>query len=645
MAKAETDYQNAESETATKTGSPKKSKSSPKATKASKLGTEQGKTLIIAEKPSVAQDIANALGEKFIKEKTHFEGENTVISFAIGHLVSISNPAEMDDKHKAWTLANLPIIPKEFPLKSLPRTKGQLSALAKLIKRKDITRIINACDAGREGELIFRYIIKYVSGDKPLNKDLRRLWLQSMTKQAILTGFEKLRANEEMENLAAAAASRAEADWLVGINGSRALTSYKSQFGGFFLTPCGRVQTPTLTILVKREEERQSFVSKDYWELQGAFSVAAKSEAAYLGKWFNPGFKKDETLPHNKADRLWTEAEAKAIAEKCRGKDAKVTEEQKPANQIAPQLYDLTSIQREGNSRFGFSAKGTLGLVQSLYERYKAVTYPRTDSRYLPNDYLETVRDVMQSQLQGEYGKHAQQALNSNYIKANKRIFDDTKVSDHHAIIPTAQLPGDLPEAEAKVYQMIQQRFIAAFFPVAQWMNTIRISVVEQENFRTEGKVLVVPGWRAIYGINTKEESVLQSLDSKDNVRAEDVEIRQDATKPPPRFNESTLLSFMEGAGKFVEDEELAEAMKERGLGTPATRAAIIEGLINDKYVVREAKDLIPTAKAIGLLRMLEAMKIEEVTSPELTGEWEFKLNRIEKGASPGLSSWMKLNS
>jgi DNA topoisomerase-3 len=600
------------------------------------LAAEASKTLIIAEKPSVAGDLVRALPEKFEKQDNYYESPSYIVSYAIGHLVTIANPKEMDERLKSWSLDHLPIIPEKFPITALPKTKSQLSTLAKLIKRKDVKEIINACDAGREGELIFRYILQYVTETKPVKARIRRLWLQSMTKASIEEGFRKLRSDEEMQNLYAAAMCRSEADWLVGINGSRALTGYKNQWGGFFLTPCGRVQTPTLSMIVHREWDRDKFVPRNYWEVHADFAGEGKGGGEYSGRWFDPEFrKKDDDEDGAKPERIWTEARAREIQAKCQGKPAQVTDTQKPSSQSAPSLYDLTSLQRDANARFGFSAKNTLGLAQALYERHKALTYPRTDSRYLPNDYLPMVKGLFEGMAKSgdsEFGRFAAQALKAGYVRMDRKIFDDAKVSDHHAIIPTGTLPGELSEPERRIYTAVVQRFLAVFFPAARFLNTTRISVVEKESFRTEGKVLEEPGWKAIYGIDKKEEEILPPLKDGAKYRADQVALKADATRPPPRFNESTLLSFMESAGKYVEDEELKEALKERGLGTPATRAAVIEGLIDDKYVVREGKDLVPTAKGIDLLRLISAVGIEELNSPELTGEWEHKLNRIERG-------------
>ena len=590
-----------------------------------------GKTLIIAEKPSVAADIVKALPGKFTKAKTHFESDDHIVSFAIGHLVSIAYPEEINPELNKWTLDSLPILPEEFPLAVLPDTKVQFNALSKLIRRRDVDIIVNGCDAGREGELIFKYILKQVANRSVDSKVIQRLWLQSMTLDAIREGLGKLKDNKEMLPLEDTALCRSEADWLIGINATRALTCYNSRFGGFRKTPCGRVQTPTLSLLVKREAERREFVPTTYWELHARFICGA---VWYEGVWIDPAFAKDEEQAHGRRNRIWEEPQATDIVTRCLGKPAQVEESSKKVIKGAPPLYDLTLLQREANSRFGFSAKNTLGLAQALYERHKLITYPRTDSRCLPEDYLPTVEKVVVRQQEWQYGRFAAEALHKKYLKKDKRIFDNKKISDHFAIIPTSGLPKTLSEPELKIYQMIVQRFLAAFFPVAVYHNTQRLSLVAGETFLTEGKILVDPGWKAIYGATNEEdgEKVLQALPPATAVCCDAIDKQEHQTKPPPRLNEATLLSAMEHSGKLVEDEDLAEAMKERGLGTPATRAAIIEKLINEKYVVREQRDLVPTGKAFELLSLLEARHIDVLASPEMTGDWEYKLNQILKG-------------
>jgi len=587
------------------------------------------KTLIIAEKPSVALDISRALGG-FTRQGDYFESEHYVLASSVGHLLTLVAPN--DPVRGKWSFNHLPVIPPQFELGPADkRSAERLKLLVKLLKRKDVTQIINACDAGREGELIFRYIVQYAGVKKPI----QRLWLRSMTQSAIREAFDALRHDDDMQPLADAARSRAEADWLIGINGTRAMTAFNSKDGGFFKTPVGRVQTPTLTIVMEREDRIRSFVSRDYWEVHGTFVAAA---GVYTGRWFDPGFKKNEQDPEQRDSRLWSETAAKTVVAACTGQPGEVTEESKPSRQMSPALFDLTTLQREANSRFGFSAKATLALAQTLYERHKVLTYPRTDSRYLPEDYLDTVRQTVGGLAQADSGvaagvqPFAHTALENGWIKPNRRIFDNNKVSDHFAIIPTQQLPRNLSDAEAKIYELVTRRFLAVFFPAAEFRLTTRITKVSGHHFKTEGKVLVSPGWLAIYGREAQgDDQTLVAVAENETVRTDDVELRKLATKPPARFTEATLLSAMEGAGKLVDDEALREAMSERGLGTPATRAAIIEGLLNEGYLRREGRELVPTAKARQLMTLLSGLGVNELTSPELTGEWEHRLKQIEQ--------------
>jgi DNA topoisomerase-3 len=601
------------------------------------------KTLIIAEKPSVAQDIVRALtpvAGKFDKHADHFENDTHVVTSAVGHLVEIKAPDDYEVKRGKWSFANLPVVPPHFDLAPIDKAKSRLNAVVKLARRKDVARLINACDAGREGELIFRLIEQYAGGAKgALGKPVQRLWLQSMTPQAIREGFEQLRPNEQMLGLADAARSRSEADWLVGINGTRAMTAFNSRDGGFFLTTVGRVQTPTLSIVVEREEKIRRHVPREYWEVKAQFVATAGS---YEGKWFDPKWKKNPDDAELKADRLWTAADAQAIADAVRGKPAEVTDEARPSTQASPLLYDLTTLQREANGRFGFSAKTTLSLAQTLYEKYKLITYPRTDSRALPEDYLGTVKNTVKmladEDLPGPLralSAHAKKALAEGYIKPTKRVFDNSKVSDHFAIIPTLQAPGSMNEIEAKLYDLIVKRFLAVFFPSAEYMVTTRVSRIEAagttHHFQTNGKVLVNPGWLAVYGKEAQDEDAnLVAVGEK--VKTADAEAIALKTRPPARYTEATLLSAMEGAGKLIEDDELREAMREKGLGTPATRAAIIEGLLNEKYMHRDGRELVPTAKAFQLMTLLRGLQVEDLTKPELTGDWEFKLAEMEHG-------------
>ncbi|CAN7616501.1 DNA topoisomerase III [Rhizobacter sp. LjRoot28] len=598
------------------------------------------KTLIIAEKPSVAQDIVRALtpiAGKFEKHDEYFEGEHHLVTSAVGHLLEIKAPEEYDVKRGKWSFANLPVIPPHFELNPIDKSKGRLNAIVKLVKRKDVTELVNACDAGREGELIFRLIQQHSKSKHPV----KRLWLQSMTPAAIRDGFENLRTDQQMLPLADAARCRSEADWLVGINGTRAMTAFNSRDGGFFLTTVGRVQTPTLSIVVEREEKIRRHVSRDYWEVKATFAAQA---GEYEGKWFDPAWKKNPDDPELRADRIWNEPDAKAVADAARGQPATVTEESKPSSQGSPQLYDLTSLQREANSRFGFSAKTTLSLAQALYEKHKVLTYPRTDSKALPEDYVPVVKQTMEmlatEDLPGPLqalATHARKAVKEGYVKPNKRIFDNAKVSDHFAIIPTLQAPKSLTDIEAKLYDMVVKRFLAVFYPPAEFMVTTRISTVEaagrRHSFQTNGKVMVKPGWLAVYGREVQEDDAnLVAVQPGEVVRTESVDLNAQKTKPPARYSEATLLSAMEGAGKLIDDDELREAMQEKGLGTPATRAAIIEGLILEKYMIRDGRELVPTAKAFQLTTLLRGLGVEDLTKPELTGNWEQKLAEMEKG-------------
>jgi DNA topoisomerase-3 len=588
------------------------------------------KALIIAEKPSVAADIARALGG-FTKHDEYFESDDYVLSSAVGHLVEIAAPDEYEVKRGKWSFTNLPVIPPHFDLRPIPKTESRLKVLNRLIKRKDVSALINACDAGREGELIFRLIAQQAKAKQPV----RRLWLQSMTPQAIRDGFAALREDEEMMPLADAARCRSEADWLVGINGTRAMTAFNSKGGGFFLTTVGRVQTPTLSIVVEREEKIKHFVPRDYWEVRAEFIAAA---GLYEGRWFDPKFKKNEFDPEARDSRLWSEAEAKSIVAACRDKPGTVTEESKPSTQQSPALFDLTTLQREANSRFGFSAKNTLGLAQALYEKHKVLTYPRTDARALPEDYLDTVKQTMDmlADSSPNYLPHAKKILASGWVKPNKRIFDNSKISDHFAIIPTLQAPKNLSEPEQKLYDLVVRRFLAVFFPAAEFQITTRITEVAGHHFKTEGKVLVNPGWLVIYGREAQakddKDASLVPVQKDEKVKTDKVEAVGLTTRPPARYNEATLLSAMEGAGKLVDDDALREAMAGKGLGTPATRAAIIEGLLTEKYLVREGRELIPTAKAFQLMTLLRGLGVQELTQAELTGEWEHKLSQIERG-------------
>ena len=590
------------------------------------------KCLIIAEKPSVAADLARALG-KIPKQGDHYENDEYVISSAVGHLVGLQMPEDIDrKKYGFWRLETLPIIPEKFELMPIPDSKSRFDQLKKLLARKDVTSVINACDAGREGELIFTYIYQLTKCKKPF----QRLWMSSMTNEGIKLAFKSLRPAAQMQGLADAARCRSESDWLIGINGTRALT--KRMFGSRAgnVASVGRVQTPTLAIVYSRELEIRNFIPRTYWRITGRFEIA---KGPYEGVYQRPNFKKRADDEHDRVDRIWEKALAEAVVAACAGKPvASVTDEKKASSQIAPRLYDLTTLQREANGRYGFSAKRTIQIAQALYEKHKMITYPRTDSRALPEDYLPLVRETL-GNLSGSLQVHARRALDKGYVQFNKRIFNNAQVSDHFAIIPTQHEAKHLDEAEAKLFDMIARRFVAAFYPAAEFDVTTRLSVVAGHTFKTEGKVLTAPGWLEVYGKNTIDEDspdskALPALSPNDRNSAKTLstDLHEESTKPPPRYTEATLLSAMEGAGKLVEDEELAEAMKERGLGTPATRADTIDGLIYQKYMDRNQRELVPSAKAEQVMQFLTAVKAEDLTSPDMTGEWEYKLRQMEHG-------------
>jgi len=595
------------------------------------------KSLVIAEKPSVAADLARALG-KIPKHGDHYENDDYVISYALGHLVELEMPEDIDKKkYGFWRLETLPIIPEKFGLKPIEQSKERFAALKKLLARKDIELAINACDAGREGELIFAYLYQLTKCKLPV----KRAWMQTMTTGGIQEAFKHLRDGAQMAGLADAARCRSESDWLIGINGTRALT--KRMFGSRAgnVASVGRVQTPTLAIVYARELEIRNFKPRDYWRVTATFEIA---NGRYEGVYQRPHFKKAENDEHDRIDRVWEKAFAEAVLAACQNQPpAVVTEEKKASSQTAPRLYDLTTLQREANNRYGLPARRTLQIAQALYERHKMITYPRTDSRALPEDYIPTVRETLKNlHLHEDLAVHAHKVLDEGWVRPNKRIFNNAQISDHFAIIPTTHEAKHLDEMEAKIFDMIARRFVAAFYPAAEFDITTRLSTVAPgHEFKTEGKVLTFAGWLAVYGKATIDDGAtdskaLPALGAADGqpprAKTLDPILHSETTKPPPRYTEATLLSAMEGAGKLVDDEELAEAMKERGLGTPATRADTIDGLINQKYMERGQRELIPTAKAEQLLQFLSAVHTDALTSPAMTGEWEFKLRQMEHG-------------
>ncbi len=605
------------------------------------------RTLIIAEKPSVATDLARVLGKlpgigKFTKQKDYFENDNAYISSAVGHLVELKMPLTPEGKKLPWSMKHLPVIPDRFDLQPIERNEARYKLLVRLLKKKDVDTVVNACDAGREGELIFHYVLQLANLSKKLT--VKRMWMQSMTDGSILQAWNELRAEGEMKNLADAAMCRSESDWLIGLNGTRVLTAFNSRHGGFNVTTAGRVQTPTLAILADREKIIRAFVPRTYWEIQGTFGV---EKGKYTGRWFREDFRKDENDNHKKAERVWTQEEADAIVARCNGLAGVVEETKKPQKQAPERLFDLTSLQREASSKHGFSAQRTLQVAQALYDKYKLLTYPRTDSRYLPEDYVDTVKDTVKGFSKGKTGEsfdagfpvYSKWILDNKRITPTKRVFDTSKVSDHFAIIPTGKVPtAKLDDGARKIYELVLRRFLAIFYPHAEYELTSRITRIGEDSFKTDGRVLVVPGWLEVYGRKpgvAGDKDELVAAKDGEPASANPVESQQKETKPPARYNDSTLLSAMETAGKRVDDEELREAMSERGLGTPATRANIIEGLIRQKYLFRHElnrRDLVVSNKGLALFDQLQEIGIDTLQSPEMTGEWEHKLKMMERG-------------
>jgi DNA topoisomerase-3 len=599
------------------------------------------KTLIIAEKPSVATDLARVLGKlprfgKFTKKKDYFENDNAYISSAVGHLVELKMPLTPEGKKLPWSMKHLPVIPSYFELQPIERTESRYKLLVRLLKKKDVDTVVNACDAGREGELIFQYVLKLAELDRDFT--VQRMWMQSMTDDSIIEAWKTLRSAADMHDLADAAMCRSESDWLIGLNGTRALTAFNSRNGGFNVTTAGRVQTPTLVILAEKEKLIRAFVPETYFEVTSDFAV---SHGEYKGKWFREDFKKDEQNNQLKAERIWAKAEAETIQARVEGQAGVVSENKKRTKQSSDRLFDLTSLQRAS----GYSAQRTLQLAQACYDRYKLLTYPRTDSRYLPEDYVATVKKTIKgfarggATFDGLLSNWAQWITDNDRVQPNKRIFDTSKISDHFAIIPTGKLPpAKIDDDARKLYEMVLKRFLAIFYPPAEFDVTSRITRVGEDSFKTDGKVLVVPGYLEVYGRRpgvAEGKDELVAADDGESARPTLVEIEEKETRPPARYTDATLLSAMETAGKRVEDEELREAMSERGLGTPATRANIIEGLIRQKYLFRNElnyRELVVSNKGLALVDLLQEIGIDTLGSPEMTGEWEHKLKEMEHG-------------
>jgi DNA topoisomerase III len=645
------------------------------------------KTLLIAEKPSVGQDLARVLKGPFQKQEGWLEGPEDVVTWAVGHLVQLAEPDEYDAKYKRWRMEDLPIVPERFKLVIRDeRSRKQMAVVTKQLGRDDVDLVVNACDAGREGELIFAYLYEKAGASKPV----KRLWLSSMTNAAMKEALGTLRPAEELVPLEQAARSRSEADWIVGMNATRAATiRLRSSFDG--AVSLGRVQTPTLAIVARREEEIKAFTPEPYWLVDATFAAdpladaggngGAGADGAGAGGAGTDGAGTDgaaaaegngvaEATGGTDGERVYrgrfhagakpriaTEAEAVAIVEACEGKTATITKlEKKEQREKAPMLYDLTTLQREANTRYGFSAKRTLAAAQRCYEEHKALTYPRTSSRYLTKDMIAEIKPT--AELVGarkEYATAARYVAGLDLLPLG-RVVNDAKVTDHHAIIPTRS-EHDLDRMgsdDKRIYDMVARRFLAVFHPEAVFENTRVESTVpagaEEKDggyvFRTRGKLLLVAGWRGVYDERTAASAAktsaraegeedegadqqLPKLEQGEQVHTREISSARKETKPPRRYSDASLLGAMETAGKLVDDDELREAMKDSGIGTPATRAAIIERLITVGYIERDGRSLVASEKGVNVIRLLNE---HALTSPGLTGDWENRLGKIERG-------------
>jgi DNA topoisomerase-3 len=590
-----------------------------------------GKSLVITEKPSVARDIVAALGG-FREQDGYWESDGYLVTFSVGHLLELLPPEEVDPKYKRWTLDTLPILPERFVLREKSGVRDRVRAIRKLIQRDDVDEVVNACDAGREGELIFREILEYLECAKPV----RRLWLQSMTPEALRSGFQQLHPGSDYDALGAAARCRSQSDWLIGMNATRALTRRLQARKERTAWSAGRVQTPTLALVVDRELEVLAHVPRPYFRLEARFAAAGHE---YAGVWFDPEFREREDEPDLKDDRIFDEHRARQILDAVQGRDGVASETRRPSRETAPPLFDLTSLQREGNRRFGWSARRTLNAAQRCYEAHKVLTYPRTDSRALPADYRATVDEVLRAfASEGPYRGEAATLLERG-LENTERTFDNSKVSDHFAIIPTGRLPDQpLSGDDGRLYDLVARRFMASFYPAAVWTRVERVTEVATHRFRSRSRTLDEPGWRTVIGQTEQEDQPLPPLAAGQTeaegvgARTLDVVQHDERTRPPARISEARLLSLMENAGEEIEDEDLALAIREKGIGTPATRADIIENLIQKAYLVRVGKALRPTVKGIRLVDVLRRIHIDRLASAELTGELEYQLSEVEHG-------------
>lgn len=584
------------------------------------------KTLIIAEKPDMGRNIAAAIEPKAKNHRTYLEGERYIITWAIGHLVELAEPDAYDERYKKWNIHDLPIIPQTFKLVPNRKTRDQLKVIAELAKRSDL--LINSCDAGREGQHIFSLIQRHLK----LRQPVKRLWISDLTPETIRKGFSELKDGAEYENLTKAARARSEADWLIGMNGSRAFTTKHN-----VLISVGRVQTPVLALIYDRQKQIEAFSSLKYFEVEGHFT---QNEVSYKGIW--------------QGERMTDPAKAEQLARKVKGKPARIASyEVKDTKEYPFKLYDLTLLQREANSRYGFSAKKTLDLAQALYEKYKVISYPRTNSNYVTEQNIPEMHKTLNA-LQGtSYDEWVKGANRSLVHKGNRFVCNPAKVEDHHAILPTNRKATGLSSDEQKLYDLIVRRFLSQFYPAAEYKIHSVMTEVEKERFKTTVKELLSIGWKVIYADQKNEKSKGAKNQNKNEEEQEEIEVnepfslladaavhchnaqvKEKETQPPKHFTEGTLLKAMESAGKQIEDEELRDAMKESGLGTPATRAATIERLKKVGYVEMQGKKILLTQKGRTVIELIRGAGVELLTSPEMTGHWERRLNEISRGAA-----------
>jgi len=566
--------------------------------------------LIITEKPSVAKDIARVLKVNSSRDG-YIEGKECTITWCVGHLIQLSYPEEYNIKYKTWDMNDLPIFPQKFKYSINPSTTKQYEIVKRLMLDEKVTEIVCATDAGREGQLIFGYV--YVTSG--CTKPVKRLWISSMTDEAILDGFKNLKDNKEFYSLFQSAKARSEADWLVGINATRLFTVKYNQ-----MLTIGRVQTPTLSLIVSRQKEIDNFISEPFYEIEADCEM-------FSATWFNKSGTRLKDLEH-----------AEEIKKKCENKEGVITKLQtKRATVERPLLYDLTELQRDGNRRYGYTAEQTLEAAQNLYEKYKLTTYPRTDSRYLTKDMKSKLSDLLLNIKQGWKGsEYCVDKVLKQKINADKRVIDDKKVTDHHAIIVTPNIRNvstiNLPEREKNILKLVVARFISALDKKQEYDQTDIELKIENEKFKARGKKVVIPGWKEVEDIilgKAKEEAddkeITVNIQVDDKITPKEIKVLTKKTSPPKQYNEATLLTAMETAGKQIEDEKLKEEMKSIGLGTPATRAGIIEKLISVGYIKRNKKNLVPTENGIQLIEIVH----EKLKKPDLTGEWESELSKI----------------